>query len=77
VKLAAKELLTTQRGPGDDLWHARYPTATRTLCDKPAIVHLGRKWAPTCEPCVDTARAFDRIDGSCPPHWGWDSEVAA
>lgn len=72
-----RELLTSQRGT-DGLWHAHYPTAARTLCNlvvKP--VARGRKWPPTCGVCARTARAFDRIDSSCPPHWRPEAAEAA
>lgn len=52
-------------------WHARYPTATKTLCglDAPQEFQPGRKWPPDCGPCSRTARLFHRIDGSMPDHW--------
>lgn len=66
-----RELLTSQRIGA--LWHAVYPSAERTLCGLAKQPSLpGRKWPPTCPVCAETARAFDEIDGSCPPHWGRD-----
>jgi hypothetical protein len=52
------------------LWHAHYPSASRALCSLAVPpFRRGRKYAPTCERCASTARAFHRIDRSCPPHW--------
>lgn len=55
----------------DGLWHAIYPTATRTLCGRVTSKHRGpgRKWPPTCATCAAVAVAFHRIDGSAPRHW--------
>lgn len=63
------ELLTSEIG-SDGLWHARYPTATQTLCGLSAQPYRrGRKWPPTCGVCARTARRFHRIDSSMPAHW--------
>jgi len=68
-RLPPREILTSQRGT-DGLWHALYPSATKTLCNRDALpLTKGRRYPPTCGVCAKTARRFDRIDGTAPAHW--------
>lgn len=65
---AWSETLTSQYTGG--LWHARYPSGLVTLCGQPAVPNgKGRNWPPSCPTCVETARTFQRIDGSMPARW--------
>lgn len=63
------ERLTSDLGP-DGRWHARYPTAERTLCgiETPGATP-GPGLPPDCGPCAKTARRFHEIDKSMPDHW--------
>jgi hypothetical protein len=65
-----REILTSGQDSGG-VWHAFYASASRTLCNvaRPERGEDRHAHEPTCETCVTTARAFDRIDSSCPPHW--------
>lgn len=74
-RLPPIETLTTQYD--GQHWHARYPSALRTLCSLAATPNaIGRNWPPTCRVCVMTAVRFDEIDGSVPRHWGWEKTAA-
>jgi hypothetical protein len=72
-----KEILTSERG-SDGLWHARYPTATVTLCGRKTVgFKKGRKRPPTCANCCNTARRFDEVDGTMPDHWATPAALEA
>ena len=63
------ELLRSERHT-DGLWHARYPTATLTLCARDTEPQKqGQRYPPTCGRCSKIARRFDRVDGSMPDQW--------
>jgi hypothetical protein len=69
VNLPAKELLSSDLGD-DGLWHARYPSASKTLCGQTAPERKrGRRVPPDCGKCGRAARMFDRIDRSMPNAW--------
>lgn len=53
----------------DDDWHARYPSASRTLCALDATEGRPSRHLPTCGVCSRVARALHRIDGSMPADW--------
>lgn len=63
------EVLTSELHD-DGLWHARYPTAKRTLCSRETLqARPNRFTPPTCSGCASVSRVFDRIDGSMPAGW--------
>lgn len=57
-------------------WHARYPSALRTLCLLEAPTGYERE-LPDCRTCSVVARRFHAIDGSMPPHWLPEEELVA
>lgn len=70
------EKLTSTKVDGG--WHARYPTATLTLCGlEVGPMRRGRPYPPDCGKCALVARRFDRIDGAMPDNWRPDSGQCA
>jgi hypothetical protein len=59
--------------PDGVLIHAAYPSAQRTLCLLRTDGAEPGGPVPTCLVCVETARVWDRVDGSAPDRWGWDT----
>lgn len=56
----------------DGLWHARYPSATRTLCGSETRADGSSTVSarlPSCVECSRVAVRWDRVDGSMPAHW--------
>jgi hypothetical protein len=74
--LPAEETLRSEKHK-DGLWHARYETATMTLCGRPVLALDFVAPADLCDLLTRSRRAIFRIDRSAPAWWFTTSGGAA
>jgi hypothetical protein len=67
VAALPQEKLTSDLLDGE--WHARYPTASRTLCGlvAPEKRAGGHRYPPSCPECSAVVRAWRAIEAKCAP----------